>query len=407
MSGHITEKFSFLTQIHTSWDGTEQRQALRQEPRRYIAYDYTGMKEERSQYLRALIYHSQTTAIRFPMWHAISVLPETMYAGQPIIMIPREFIWCYRHIGGVELWYSDERGGRAYDVQYVGADGRLVLTAKLKENYYAKKVKVIPVFYGVLAKDDSFTNRNDAISEMTLNLEFLREQSAPEDTFPAEYDMWNDEPVASPWNFRHGLPAEYMGAEVWRYTPQWADNLDANFAKNANRIDYETGVIRFDEKSYNPQESREITYLLHTRQMINNIQRFFYRHKGAWKSFYAPTWIADFVLRSDGVAGAAALEVNLPWFWKYYNRSSRRKKIVVMYKGGASEVYSVSGYSRDGENTYGIIYLEQSLPHDIKMQDVKMICFWCRYRFASDDLIVDYETATTATVSLTLKEVDE
>ena len=406
MNNHISEKLSYLTQIHTSWDGTEQRHALRQEPRRYIAYDYTGMKEARSQYLRALIYHSQTTAIRFPMWHAITLLQDTMYAGQAIIMIPREFIWCYRNIGSVELWLDDERGGKAFEFQYIGADGRLVLTSILTDNWKRHNAKVMPVFYGVLAKDDSFTSRNDAISEMTLNLELLREQNAPE-YFPEEYDEWHDETVAPPWNFRHGLPAEYMGAEVWRYTPQWADNLDANFAKNANRIDYETGVFKFDAKSYNPQENREIKYLLHSRQMINNVQRFFMRHKGAWKSFYAPTWVSDFVLKSDGIQGSAVLEVELPWFWKYYNKSSRRKKICVMYKDGTSEIYEVAGYSRDEANTYGMIYLENELRRNIRRQDVRLICFWCRYRFDGDDLNIDYETATTATVSLTLKEVDE
>lgn len=406
MNNHISEKISFLTQIHTSWDGTEQRQALRQEPRRYIAYDYTGMKEERSQYLRMLIYHSQTTAIRFPMWHAITVLEDTMYAGQYVVMVPTEYLWCYRNIGGVELWLNDNQGGKAFEFQYIGADGRLVLTTQLDDNWKRHTTKVMPVFYGVLAKDDSFTNRNDAISEMTLNLELLREQNAPE-YFPEEYDEWHDEEVSSPWNFHHGLPETYLGAEVWRYTPQWADNLDANFAKNANRIDYETGIIKFDQKSYNPQENREITYLLHTRQMINNVQRFFYRHKGAWKSFYAPTWVNDFVLRKDGIAGAATLEVKLPWFWKYYNKSSRRKKICIMYKDATSEIYDVAGYSRDELNKYGIVFLESPLTHNIRRQDVKMICFWCRYRFGSDDLNVDYETNITATVSLVLKEVDE
>lgn len=404
-NAHISEKISFLTNILTAWDGSEQRQALRREPRRYVSYDYTGMDAEQSERLRALIYHAQSTAISFPLWHAAAELPDNASSGQHDIVIPREYLWCYRNIGSVALWLDDVRGGSVYDLKYITATGLLGLTGELGKEWKAIDTMVMPVFQGVLAMDDSFTSRTDIVSEMTLNFELLQNQNAPP-FFPKQYDVEYDEEIPTTWGYQRGLPALYKGVEVWRYEPQWADNLDGKFTKNANRIDYDTGVFKFDPKSYNPSETREITYALKSRAMINNLARFFYRHKGAWKSFWAPTWICDMELLESVAAGSMQMNVKMLWYWKYYNKSGRRKKIVVFFKDGTCQILSISGYSRDQFNTYGVVFLEEPLKKEIVRERVLMISFFCRYRFASDDLLIDYETSRVATASITLKEVD-
>ena len=46
----VTEKYEFLTDIITSYDGTEQRLKLRQYPRHYLTYDYSAMDLYQAQY---------------------------------------------------------------------------------------------------------------------------------------------------------------------------------------------------------------------------------------------------------------------------------------------------------------------------------------------------------------------
>ena len=54
----------------------------------------------------------------------------------------------------------------------------------------------------------------------------------------------------------------------------------------------------------------------------------------------------------------------------------------------------------------GKVYLETPLKHEILPQNVRMISFFTRCRFAEDDLVIDYETTGAATVRICLKEVD-
>jgi len=403
MGEKITEKISYLTQLHTAWDGTEQRMALRSDPRRYLAYDYTGMDSWQSQYLRMIIYSAQTQLIQFPLWHAGWRLREKQYKGQASIQIPTNVLWSFRNIGAMELWLGDKAGGVKYDLKYLTGNGVLGLAKQLKTDWRPGSV-VLPVAYGILQQDDSFTNIHANSSEMTINLELTQNQNAPD--FPSALDADHDEPL--PYRSRRtgGLPASYMGAEVWRFYAQWEEDMSAKFTRNANRLDYNAGVFRFDLKSYNPTESWTGDYVSFSREETSNIQRFFMRRKGQWQSFWSPTWLNDIELQGDQPAGQIYLLAAFTGYWQYYQKSSRRKTIVVFYYDGTCEILKVAGYSLDDTAAYGKIYLDSPLTHDIKKARVRLVSFFCRYRFNSDDLVTDYETNEIATMQIGFQEVD-
>ncbi len=97
--------------------------ALRQEPRRYVAYDYIGCESWQSQYLRMFAYKSGTQLIELPLWHAATLLEDHAYEGQTTLRIPTEAMWSFRNIGSVELWRDDKRGGGKYEIKYLAANG--------------------------------------------------------------------------------------------------------------------------------------------------------------------------------------------------------------------------------------------------------------------------------------------
>lgn len=58
--------------------------------------------------------------------------------------------------------------------------------------------------------------------------------------------MMHDEPMEGASRFAFGLPAQYLGAEVFRFAPQWKEDISASYTKNASRLDYKSGVFRYD-----------------------------------------------------------------------------------------------------------------------------------------------------------------
>lgn len=401
MSEKIIEKIQFLTQIHKSWDGSEQRMALRTKPRKFISYDYIGMETWQSQYLRMLTFGQQNQLIEFPLWHAACALEENQYKGQAVIKIPQKVLWQYRNVGSIELWTNDRLGGAKYNINYLTANGLVGLAKQLLSDWPAYSTTVIPVIKGVLQQEDKFVNLHSEITTMMLNIELIQNQNSPE--FPPAWDEFHEENI--PKETYHGLPATFMGSDLFRYEPPWLDDITLNFNRNANRIDNKTGIFRYDFKSLDTAETKQIQYVGISRAEVYNLQRFFIRSKGMFKSFYMPTWVNDFELVRDAPGGQIYLLVTFNLFWKYYAKSKRRKTIVVFYTGGTAEILKIAGYSVDGK--YGKIYLENPLRNPVIKKKIAMISFLCRYRFGSDELVTDYETTEAATMDFTFVEVDE
>lgn len=405
LADKIVEKLEYKTQIHTAWNGSEQRMALRSEPRTFVSYDYIGAETWQSQYLRMLTFGQQTQRIQFPLWHAKCELEIKQYKGQANITIPTAALWGYRNIGSVMLWTNDRDGGVKYDIKYITANGVIGLTKQLTSDWEAFSTVVVPVFYGVLQQEDNYSNTHSNLSTMTINLELLQNQNAP--AFPPAWDEFHVETTMRDTCPDRGLPDTYMGAEVFKDEPPWLDNIAANYSKNANRLDNETGVFRFDLKSYDTAETRQIKYMGISRAEGYNFQRFFMRCKGMLKSFYAPTWMNDLELAGDMPSGQIYLLVNFNMFWKYYAKSKRRRTIVIFYLNGTCEILKIAGYSIGDTGKYGKIYLENPLTHSLLKKQVAMISFFCRYRFGNDALTIDHDTLEISTMDLNFVEVDE
>lgn len=399
----IAETIDFLTQVHTAWAGVEQRAALRARPRRSVAYDYIGMNSWQSQYLRALSYSQQTQLFQIPLWHAAVAAQGEIYTGETSIRMAKENLWQYRGCSNIMLWLTDEYGGTLFPVTTMASDGILGLGKQIDTDWHAGRTTVCPVAWGVLSQTSKFTNYTGAATSMTLEVEIMREQQAP--TLPAAVDEYHDEEMPRLWG--NNLPASYNGVELFLWPPAWVDDMTADASRLANRLDNKTGFFRYDLRSTDPNETRELPFVLKGRNEINNMQRFFCRCKGKWRSFFAPTWLQDVELAMDAPAGQNYLLAQFPRYWQYFATGQRRKTLIVFSRNFTNQIIKVAGYTTDETGTYGKIYLETPLKQPLTIKDTLMISYLCRYRHDSDAMTTDYETVDVAQTTFTLMEVTE
>lgn len=404
MANTISETLEFKTQIHTAWDKTEQRMALRTYPRRSVSYDYYGMTAAQSQYLRALSYAKQNEKIEIPLWHAACRLKETAYANYSHVLLNTVDLWQFRGCSGIEFWRNDQEGGERYFLSALYGDGSLKLTEILDKNIHPHDAIIYPVVFGYLKPENDYAAFTSAHTMMQLNLEVLDDYGRT--YLPAALNESNYEPWGTKTPYQDAIPSVYQGIDVFPLAPSWTGNLAANFTRNAKKLDNETGVVKYDLKSLYSSENKEIEYVLTTKSEINNFQRFFSKCKGRWKSFFAPTWLSDMVLAEDAGQGQSYLIVDWPLYWKYYASMARRKLIIVFLKNGSVKILPIAGYATDQTGERGKVYLDAALTAAMKRTDVVMISYLCRYRFDSDVLTTDYATTGIATVSTVFMEVN-
>ena len=137
--------------------------------------------------------------------------------------------------------------------------------------------------------------------------------------------------------------------------------------------------------------------------------KFFKHVKGRFKSFYCPTWVNDFEVAFDIKGKSNYINVELSEMSRYYLNYGRKKKIVVFTKDYKSYVADILSYSYDtiNDKEYGRLVLATSFPVSLNKSNICMVSFLNLVRFDSDEMILNYETNTVATVELSMKEVDD
>nr|WP_092074936.1 hypothetical protein [Dendrosporobacter quercicolus]NSL49561.1 hypothetical protein [Dendrosporobacter quercicolus DSM 1736]SDN22784.1 hypothetical protein SAMN04488502_11516 [Dendrosporobacter quercicolus] len=400
----ITETLEFLTQIHTSWNNTEQRLALRTYPRRFLSYDYIGTNSSQSQYLRALLYARQTEQIEIPLWHAGCPLPESTYLGQTQVNLKPAYLWPYRGCRGAILWFNDQIGGDRYVLQQLLGDGTLKLNEQIESVYLRARTTVYPVAYAVLQQEDQYSLYSSEAMSMQFNLELMTNESTM--PIPEALDEFHEEAwqTKNPW--QDALPDQYLGVELFRIGPSWTGDIAASFARNANKLDNQSGVSQYDLKGPYTSETKEIEYLGFSRSEVYNLQRFFCRCKGRLKSFYAPTWLSDMVLAEDATAGQGYLLVEWSMFWKYYAGLTRRRTIVLFMKNQTTLILTIAGFTTSDDGELGKVVLDNNLKRMVRKADVAMISFLCRYRHDSDSMTTNYDAVDLASTTFSLAEVN-
>ena len=402
LSEKITEQIEYLTQIHTAWDGTEQRVVLRGKPRRYVKYEYVGVNTKQSQYLRALTCSTQTQVLQFPLWHANTILENMIYDRQSIVALKKQDMWNYRDCAGTMLWTNDEEGGEYFTLKNVSADGILHLGKQVTHNWKAFSTFVVPVFWGILQQEDKYTNLTAELTNMTINVEFINRGLSID--LPDGVNEYNY-PRLSFAESKNALD-EYLGRELFMMPPTWNEDIGSSYSRNANRLDNQSGVIRYDLKSNETTEVRSMEYSAISYEELQFIQRFFCRCKGRLKSFYAPTWVIDVEL-VESVTSGNVLIAKFNLYWKYYMSSKRRKTLIVFFQDGTIEILKIAGFSLDDSQKYGKIFLDMPIKKALHKSEIKMISFLCLYRFNSDTLTTDYETTGIANINLEFAEVTE
>ena len=415
MSTKITEKYSFNTDIITSYDGHEQRLKTRQYPRRLVSYDYDAMAPEEAQWLRAQLRMRQSDTVYVPMWHRPVRLASNFYGGKFLYIDQRDFFGLYG-AEAVEIFhYDDVMGAKDINVQkkiaeYDYTSSSITLKTNLDRQLNRFNTWIYPLVKCNTQPTDNFNYVFSNGASVVMNFEdVLYDSGIP---LPTEVVLGYDYENITQFN-RFKLPEKYLDKDVLLNNPQWDidDTSILSITKNVERVDNTSGIFKYDLKNSMSYDSHKFIFLLRNRVMIDNIIKFFKNHAGMYKSFWCPSWVNDFNVIRDIVSGTNEILVSLSTLHMYYINNNRKKRIVIFTNDWESYIYEISGYSQFIEQSTGIRYgkvsLSSSIEKGIPLSNLRMISYFNLVRFDSDELQIDYESDEVATVNVVVKEVDD
>lgn len=406
----ITEKYEYLTDVITSYDGSEQRLKLRQYPRHFLTYDYSAMEIDHAIYLRGIMRMRQSDTYYIPMWHDVAYLKEDFVANGKFLYIDPLYLYNFDECEYLEIFVRD-------DVKQIGVNivkqierytpSGIALKKKIPRALDIRNTWIYPLrkcsVQPTAGQQYVWSNG----SEVGLNYEDLNLPSKIHipSRYRWEYDY--DLPQKNRWN----IPETYNDREVFTKSPEWIEDSSVQLSvdKNVVRCDNETGAVVYDLVTTKSSDIHTFEFTFRSQPQIHNIKKFFKRIAGKWKSFYMPTWAEDFPICRSIDANDNAIYYEYTKLKQFYISNVRQKAIIIFTKDWKSYIYEIMAYTvetlSDG-NEYGKLLLMETVKVNIDLDNILMCSYFNLVRLDQDELQLNYESNTVATTTMAFKEID-
>jgi hypothetical protein len=138
----IKEKLAWATDIIESYDGTEQRAALRETPRQVLQYRYTIEEGDDTQLMENLLYDWLPRVWGVPIWFEEQRLEEDLASGSDTIPVDTT-VSDYR-VGGLVMVFESRERFESFEIAAVNVDS-VEIDGETSMTFFAGQASVMPV----------------------------------------------------------------------------------------------------------------------------------------------------------------------------------------------------------------------------------------------------------------------
>lgn len=376
---NVTEQFEYKTDILTSYNKKEQRRSLMTHPRRRISYAANPRRDILTE-LRNTIHGWHDKEFAVPLWWASTTVTKPVASGSNKITVESNLL---EFVKGslVVLW----RDGSYTDALMIDSvDGNVITTESLIAKSFQVGDRVFPAARVRLSQEALLNALTSRVGGMDVELT---------------------------GNFR-GIPmpeitssdVKINGVEVLDKKPNWVNTPTERYAAAIDVVDYGYGIEQVYNRKAPSLVQKEFTFVAKTPAEIKWWRAFIHRQKGALKSFFVPTHTNDTVVVADIVENSYLMTVHGESLANIVNTSKERKYLRIITK---SKTYyrTIDSVKLNGSNS--TITFTEAFNVNIPIDDIIMVSFMQRMRFASDEIAVTYLSQNVAQITANLQQIRE
>lgn len=358
----------YATTIFASQNGKEQRRARRSQPRVTQSAKVSAMDAAQSQKVMRFVLENFISKIAFPdyarEYAAAVTAPQLLSPTEPARWVGDGAPVILRQGDTVEMRFVTQKDGQ----------GRLILSAPTA---LTGRVLVYPVLYGVLEDELAAALLTNAVAEFDLEVFGLPGFQAPP--------------------FSGSPSAVFDGREVFTFKADWTDR-SATLSQIVKTLDTGKGrVSRFAPIKFATRIYRS-NFLCGTRDEIDELAAFFVRCKGRQKEFFVSTDLRD--LTPLAVAGPTLTCEPTGQTGLARNRVDRA--VAIRRKTGETSYHKVTNLTEAGSQ----MNLTLSPAAGVAPDGIDAVSWLPLARFASDRLVIPFETTHAARIDLTIQTLE-
>lgn len=303
----IIERLEWLTNVIEAEDGSEQRIALRQTPRRI--FEFTFLVEERQQAeLEAKLWANGAKAWDVPIWTDKAYSTSPLFDGSMVVPVDT----AYRDFAvGNKVLLQDKYHQRLATIAAVNAS-YLTLTAAMPYDM-EPETEVTPVRTGYLDQSQQVTRfTGNAIYDV------VRFQL---------YDISSHAAESAAYSYRD-YPV-YEGAVTG-----WQNDPVTSYQRKTEIVDFGGGGIYRDDLTGLPKLASSHYWMLPSRQAIADFRAFLYARRGRLNALWLPSSLPDLQLTSTTASAALQLNVLNIGYTDNYSLAKNRRDIRIELQDG-------------------------------------------------------------------------
>lgn len=382
-SNKYRQSFEFKTDIIEADDGSEQRRAVRKEPRLSLEFDAIyGGDDMRDFQDFVTAFQPYKQVIPNPLDVGISAIP--MIPGSFTMQVVERKSWM---VAGTEVILRD---GKRMETRIIGTSlgGNIVTFSDASGSAWPLGTRIHRTLRGRSRQQigsTHFTSR-----AMSVPIRFDIEIGESYEYIPAPVD-----------------PETIVGSrEVWFKRPNWADGIEVNYHYLREDVDYGFGRIGYNVPNQLPKRAIKADYIGVSPADIHNVISFFIRHRGRRNDFLFVTGEDDIPYNAI-LGGSSFISVAGQKFGRQYLNSPIFRRVVLRkidrtYVHGLIDEILVN----DLFDTT-TINLTEDLPNEVFNQTTLFGVSWGLVtRMGSDRLDIDWLTDEKAQFSLTFESLE-
>lgn len=374
-SSPIIERLEWRTDVMLAYDGSEQRIALRQTPRRYFEFGFLVTTLLERQKLEAAIAANGSQSWDLPVWTDSTPCTSTISHGAVSVAVDtvgRDFV-----AGGKALLLAANGNSLIINIS-------TLTTTQL--NLSSAVVGSWPIETAVIPLRTAYLEQNQQISRFTGSaiygvVRFLCDDISNWST--ATETIYRDYPVLT-------------------IASNWSQDITTDYQRKMQIVDFGVGGIYRDDESSLPVFIQSHHFVLDSRQKITDFRKFLYSRRGRLNALWIPTFMPD--LTFVALSSVYLDVVNID-YTTLYNQSINRRDIRIELTNG-NIYYRRIVASTVISGTVERLTLDSVLGVSVTAADVEKISFMMFGRLDTDAIELAWSYGDYVDVKLNFRSVN-
>lgn len=349
----IIERLEWRTDVLLAYDGSEQRIALRQTPRRYFEFGFLVPTLLERQKLEAAISANGSQSWDLPIWTDSTPCTSAVSNGDVVVYadtVGRDFV-----AGGKALLLATNGNTLIINISTFTAT---------QLNLSSAVVGAWPIETAVIPLRTAYLEQNQQISRFT--------GSAIYGVVRFLCDDISEWPTTT--------ETEYRDYPVLTTSSNWSQDLTLDYQRKMQIVDFGVGGIYRDDESSMSVFIQSHHFVLDSRQKITDFRKFLYSRRGRLNALWIPTFMPDL---SFVALSSVYLDVVNIGYATLYNQAINRRDIRIELTNG-NVYYRRIVASAVISGTVERLTLDSVLGVSVTAADVEKISFMMFGRLDTD-----------------------